>query len=387
MSVEALKEQARRFEQKEQWGKALDLYVQAISRLDQDDHQDISLFNRAGDLSTRVGNIQAAVEQYERAVDLYVEAELPNNAIAVCKKVIRNLPTRHTTYLRMGQIRAAQGFLTDARANFLAYAERMQGEGQIDEALRALIEFADLAPDDHEIRVALASQFEQREQVGEAVEQLTQAHQVLTRMGMQDQAQEIADKIEELSPGTEIPAPGPATVGASAKSDDFAFKAPAVRAPDQAVEVELGEFSLDSDADDESTAEEPTAEEPTEEVAAADSDLASLEVETEVGDADEESEIEDDDSPLPTFDFDEDADETKDADEIKVDEEIEDDDSPLPTLEFDEDETAALEVSEADQAIEEAVEDAVADAREEGSEAAEAVEEVEEAVDAWPSFG
>ncbi|MFV2007034.1 MAG: tetratricopeptide repeat protein, partial [Longimicrobiales bacterium] len=256
MSVEALKEQARRFEQKEQWGKALDLYEQAITRLDQDDHPDISLFNRAGDLCTRVGNIQAAVERYERAVDLYVDAELPNNAIAVCKKVIRNLPSRHTTYLKMGQIRASQGFLTDARANFLAYAERMQGEGQIDEALRALIEFADLAPDDYEIRIALGSQFEQRERVSEAVEQLIQAHQVLTKHGRDEQAQEIAAKIEELSPGQEIPPPGVAPFPAGATADDLVFEATAIAAPEAAVEVELGEFSLDHSPDDEAAGEE-----------------------------------------------------------------------------------------------------------------------------------
>ena len=224
MSIEALKEQARRCEQKEQWGKALDLYVQAISRLDQDDHPDISLYNRAGDLSTRVGNIEGAVEQYEKAVDLYVESELPNNAIAVCKKVIRNLPTRHTIYLKMGQIRASQGFLTDARANFLAYAERMQGEGQIDEALRSLIEFADLAPDDYEIRVALASQFEQRERLGEAVDQLAQAYHVLVRLGMAEEAQGIADKIEELSPGKEIPGDVPAGETVFDDVDEFALR-------------------------------------------------------------------------------------------------------------------------------------------------------------------
>ncbi len=368
MSVEALKEQARRFEQKEQWIKALDLYVQAIARLDQDAQPDISLFNRAGDLSTRVGNIQAAVEQYEKAVDLYVEAQLPNNAIAVCKKVIRNLPSRHTTYLKMGQIRAAQGFLTDARANFLVYAERMQGEGQIDEALRALIEFADLAPDDHEIRIALGSQFEQRERVGEAVEQLIQAHQVLTRKGMDELAQEIATKIEELSPGTEIPEPGMPVPSASDGVEDLVFETTAITAAEETPEVELGDFSLDHAADGESPAEE-----------AAD----------EVEEEDPEEEFAVVDADAPSFEIDVDGDD-EEAEPEGADETVEDDDSPLPLLQFDdadddEEEDAVLEVSDAavdetseevDEAIEDAVEDAVADA------SAEAVDEEPEADEA-----
>ena len=342
MSVEALKEQARRFEQKEQWIKALDLYVQAIARLDQDSQPDISLFNRAGDLSTRVGHMQAAVEQYEKAVDLYVEAQLPNNAIAVCKKVIRNMPSRHTTYLKMGQIRASQGFLTDARANFLAYAERMQGEGQIDEALRALIEFADLAPDDHEIRIALGSQFEQRESVGEAVEQLIQAHQILTRKGLDEQAQQVATKIEELSPGTEIPAPGVAVPAKADAADDFIFESTATVPPEDTAEIELADLSLDH-ADDDSTAEETTEEEPEEEP--------------------EPDEIVDDGAPLPMLQFDDDDEEEEKEGEavLEVSGAVVDDTS---------------EVDEAiEEAVEEAVADASADAGDEESEADEAVAE------------
>ena len=58
----------------------------------EDEEEDVSLFNRVGDLEVRLGKIERAVQHYERAVDLYVEAELPNNAIAVCKKVVRNVP-------------------------------------------------------------------------------------------------------------------------------------------------------------------------------------------------------------------------------------------------------------------------------------------------------
>ena len=90
---------------------------------------DIGLYNRVGDLYTRMGSMEEAVRHYEEAIDLYLESELPNNAIAVCKKIVRNMPMRHSVYLRMGQIRGRQGFVTDARQNFLIYAERMQAEG------------------------------------------------------------------------------------------------------------------------------------------------------------------------------------------------------------------------------------------------------------------
>ena len=120
--IEQLKEEARGFEQDEQWGEALDLYSQAIDQTSAEDTPDIALFNRAGDLATKVGSAAQAVAFYERAVDFYMDAGLPNNAIAVCKKVMRNLPDRHSIHLKMGQIRARQGFITDARTSFVTYA-------------------------------------------------------------------------------------------------------------------------------------------------------------------------------------------------------------------------------------------------------------------------
>ncbi|MFW6199875.1 MAG: tetratricopeptide repeat protein, partial [Gemmatimonadota bacterium] len=209
MSIESLKEQARRHEQKEDWQKALDLYLQAIRKLEkQEEEQDVSLFNRVGDLEVRLGKVGRAVEHYERAVDLYVDAELPNNAIAVCKKVVRNVPERDTIYLKMGQIRARQGFLTDARQNFLAYAERKQAAGDLEEAFRALIEFVELVPEDIEIRTALASQLAQHERTEEAVEQFKEVRRRLILHGREDEAEGVEEEILELDPEAELPDAG-----------------------------------------------------------------------------------------------------------------------------------------------------------------------------------
>ena len=158
------------------------------------------MFNRSGDLATRIGRDAQAVTFYEKAVDFYMAAGLPNNAIAICKKVMRNLPNRYSIYLKMGQIRAAQGFVTDARSSFVTYAERVQASGDLDEAFRALIEFVDLAPDDYEIRVMLASQLEQNGRHDEAVQQFIGAYHSMMRQGLNDQARNIEARIRALDP-------------------------------------------------------------------------------------------------------------------------------------------------------------------------------------------
>jgi tetratricopeptide (TPR) repeat protein len=213
MSIESLKEQARRHEQNEEWQKALDQYQKAIRALEKDDQADISLYNRVGDLFVRVGKLDAAVDHYEQAVDLYREAFLPNNAIAVCKKIIRNVPKRHQPYLRIGQIRAEQGFLSDARTHFLMYAERMQRGGNLDESFRALIEFCDLAPDDVEVRITVADQMVANGKVPDAVQQLVVAYQHLKRSGEADLAAAVERKALALDPEADLTvAPMPAAI-------------------------------------------------------------------------------------------------------------------------------------------------------------------------------
>jgi tetratricopeptide (TPR) repeat protein len=205
MNVEELKEQARRHEQKEEWQKAFDLYSTALRNHDEDEPPDITLYNRVGDIQTRLGQVNGAVEQYETAISLYLEAELPNNAIAICKKVLRNLPERNIFFLRMGQIRAGQGFLTDARQNFLTYAERQTALGDIESALNALVEFVEISPEDVEIRQSLASQLEAHGRVDEAVEQYQEVYRRMALAGKDEESGAVAERLSELSPDLTLP--------------------------------------------------------------------------------------------------------------------------------------------------------------------------------------
>ena len=207
MKIEELKAQARSHEQREEWRKAFDLYSAALRIQDEDEPPDITLLNRVGDIQTRLGQISGAIEHYEKAINLYLEAELPNSAIAICKKVLRNLPDRSIFFLRMGQIRARQGFLTDARQNFLTYAERQTAQGDVEGALNALIEFVDLSPEDMEIRQGLASQLESHGRTEEAIEQYTEVYRRLMLVDEDEEAKTVSEKLEELAPDLVLPDP------------------------------------------------------------------------------------------------------------------------------------------------------------------------------------
>jgi len=252
MNIEELKEKARRHELKEEWQKAFDLYSTALRMHDEDEPPDITLYNRVGDIQTRLGQIDGATEQYEKAIDLYLEAELPNNAIAICKKVLRNLPERTAFFLRMGQIRASQGFLTDARQNFLTYAERKTALGDIESALNALVEFVEISPEDLEIRRSLADQLEAHERTEEAVEQYQEVYRRLMLAGEEEEAREVEETLQALAPDQPLPDLDPSEAEATGMDDgEMVLESTSLGglefedwddadSPSEAVEVDLG---------------------------------------------------------------------------------------------------------------------------------------------------
>jgi tetratricopeptide (TPR) repeat protein len=367
MSIESLKQQARRHEQDEEWQKALDQYQKAIRELEKEEQTDIGLVNRVGDLFVRVGKLDQSVKYYEQAVDLYREAFLPNNAIAVCKKIIRNVPGRHHAYLKIGQIRAEQGFLPDARTNFLTYAERMQKDGNLDESFRALVEFCDLAPDDVEVRITVADQMAANQRKDDAVEQLLVAYGQLKQTGEADLAGAVEKKVLALDPHADLGA---------------ARAAAATSSVGGAVEMEFGEIDLGSHEESADDAEELrsaaehfladatkgiSAEEEEEEAVPAGWGAAEDEEEDEGGfdlpmmsfDAEPEAE-EDDAEELPMMSLEEaDDDEAVELPTFDTGDEPEEEEAAeLPTFGLGEDEAAATGAG----AIEEAMEEAAAEA-------------------------
>jgi tetratricopeptide (TPR) repeat protein len=194
------RQRARTFEQRENWKRAIEAYEAAIEADRRARKEvDLALYNRIGDLYRRIGDVNRAVHYYELAADGHLAAGFYNNAIALCNKILRNQPNRHSAYLKLGKIGAAKGFLSDARRHFLEYAERMQRAGQLDEAFAALIEFADLSPDP-EVRLMIADQAIEHDHLPQAVEQLRLAWRYMKDEGRDADAREVRQRIIEMEP-------------------------------------------------------------------------------------------------------------------------------------------------------------------------------------------
>src|SRR6266498_5711259 len=154
--LEQLKEKAKGLEAKDP-KKAVEIWLDVLGSQEKEgDNPDLSIYNRIGDLYIKLKDPGLAADYYDQAVDKYAELGFHNNAIAMCNKVLRNAPARQTTYLKLAKLYAAKGFMSEAKQNFVEYAERMQKVGKIEHAFAALKEFTDISRESASLREILA---------------------------------------------------------------------------------------------------------------------------------------------------------------------------------------------------------------------------------------
>ncbi len=205
-----LKKKAADFEAKKQMEKALDVYREIVQAYEEgnEDTIDIPLYNRVGDMLQKAGNLPEAVSVWEKAVDHYTEGGFFNPAIAMCNKILRASPGRTVVYYKLGKIHAEKGFKGDARQNFLEYASRQQKAGNLDDAFKALKEFAELVPDQYDVRIMLADQLVKASRKDEAIAQLQLGYTQAAADGDEAASHDLAAKMKEIDPSVEPLAAG-----------------------------------------------------------------------------------------------------------------------------------------------------------------------------------
>jgi len=197
--INRLKNEARRYEQREQWPQAIELYSKAIDAIEELGYgTDLSLYNRVGDLYLRQGDTARAVSFYERAVDRYAEQGLQTSAVALCNKVLRIAPGRSEIFRILGRLHAETGLQSQARRSFLEYASRMEKAGELGAAVEALDEFVKLSADE-EARITLGRYLIEQDRIPEALPHLRQVLAERTQRG--EESGEIEALIEQVAPG------------------------------------------------------------------------------------------------------------------------------------------------------------------------------------------
>jgi tetratricopeptide (TPR) repeat protein len=223
MNLEKLKDTARKLEQKEDWRKAIEVYLKAIQQAESgaEPSPDLSLYNRVGDLYLKINDTTEAVRSYERAVDLYADQGFFNNAIALCGKILRVNPGRTQTYLKLCQLHARKNVVSEAKRNLIEFLERMNALGQLDQAFQAVKLFADQFSGSQEIRSMLVDLLRATSRGDEAREQLERMAHDLEAAGDKTGARKTRERLHDL--GADHSSPPPAAPASPPRRGDLVF--------------------------------------------------------------------------------------------------------------------------------------------------------------------
>ena len=223
MNLEKLKDTARKLEQKEDWRKAIEVYLKAIQQAESgaETSPDLSLYNRVGDLYLKINDTAEAVRSYERAVDLYADQGFFNNAIALCGKILRVNPGRTQTYLKLCQLHARKNVVSEAKRNLIEFLERMNALGQLDQAFQAVKLFTDQFSGSQEIRSMLVELLRATSRGDEAREQLEKMAQDLEESGDKAAARKTRERLHGLE--AEHPPATPALPPHARRGGDLIF--------------------------------------------------------------------------------------------------------------------------------------------------------------------
>jgi tetratricopeptide (TPR) repeat protein len=112
--------------------KALDLVrdqdwpgaIKEYRRLVELDQSNPNVHNELADIYLKTGQKAEAYDAFVRAVDEYTRVGLFNNAVAVCKKVLRVLPARSEMLVKLGFIRGKQGLAREAESYYLQFLDK-----------------------------------------------------------------------------------------------------------------------------------------------------------------------------------------------------------------------------------------------------------------------
>ncbi len=139
---------ARTFVQRADWDGALAEMRQALNA----DANNPATHNQMGDLFLRKEDIAQACDHFEKAIDLYAQLGLHNNAVALCRKVMRLAPARIEVRYSLARLRFDQGLRADGVAAFSDYLENAPTDSPesvqaLEERCRGLVDaFPDAAP-------------------------------------------------------------------------------------------------------------------------------------------------------------------------------------------------------------------------------------------------
>lgn len=194
-----IRQKAQELLQKGQVEKAVQEYRRLISI----ESKNPNLYNELGDIYLRASDRDQAVQSYEKAAVIYERVALYNNAVAVCKKILRVNPERIETILKLAELRAKQKLEGEAGSFFAQYVEGVLAgpSSHLQRSQRDVERMLELMPASETILAKAAEVFVQLGMKLRTAELFSKLAGIADGEGDANKSAKYRRKIEELKTG------------------------------------------------------------------------------------------------------------------------------------------------------------------------------------------
>ncbi len=178
--------------------------VEAITeyrKLADDNSRDMGVLNKLGDLCVRAGKNTDAIRYFLRIAEFYASDGFFLKAIAMYKKVSKLDPANVDCQTKLAGLYQQQGLTIEAKAQYLAVADRFMKAGQFKKAVEVFPRVLEAEPDNMKVRMTYADLLVRVGSLPDAGREMRQVAQELAKKGMFDEAIKVAQKGIKVVPG------------------------------------------------------------------------------------------------------------------------------------------------------------------------------------------
>ncbi len=165
------------------------------------DAKDLTVNNTIGDLYSRLGDSEKAIECFKKVGDAYAAQGFTVKGIAMYKKITKLQPSVDSS-LKLAELYTQQGLFNDARAQYLQVAEDFMKAGDLDHAVRLFQKVLEMDPENVPMRIKLAEVYVRLGKKTEAWEIFSAAAESLRSRGSLAAAEDILKRMLALDPGS-----------------------------------------------------------------------------------------------------------------------------------------------------------------------------------------
>jgi len=161
---------------------------------------DLGIHNIIGDLYVQLGRNPEAIKSFRTVANHYESKGFHSQALAIYKKINKIDPEDVINIVHMGDLFCSQGFMAEARREYLKAEQKLRREKRIKELMFLYDKLIKLEHDNIAYRLTLAELFRQEGFIEEAIEQLNAAAALHLSRAELGEAEKIVEQARWLKP-------------------------------------------------------------------------------------------------------------------------------------------------------------------------------------------